>query len=415
MEKLPWKRGAGIREGSLLVKGLLLCLLFSSAWAPPLLARVVAVQKDKVNIRQGASTASVILGKADKGEVFGWEGASGDWTKIVMEGVKTGYIRNDLLLGYDHILVTGSLVRIRNGPSLRSAVLGSANKGDQLGVSGYQEGWYEVLYGGSPGWISADFSVPGPTVALSSAPVAPQAPKPEGPAPGGEAAAPDQNGQNKGSQNQWLPGDFDSVTVSANSREGVLSGKIITLDPGHGVWSDGLLDPGARSPVLGIWEKDVNLDVALKLKAILENIGATVWMTHAGTTNMTLYGRASVANQNASHIFVSIHANSSDNTALNGHSVYFYAPVADSRLGVQRPLRQALAKSIQDSLSRSVGRADLGVKENSFVVLRETNCPSVLVETAFLSDGEEELLLAQGAFRQQLAEAVAAGIVGYFK
>jgi N-acetylmuramoyl-L-alanine amidase len=373
-------------------------LLFSLTRGGPLFARVVVVQKDKVNIRQGASTASAIIGKADKGAIFAWEGASGDWAKIAVAGGKPGYIRNDLLLGYDDVLVAGSSVRIRDNPSLRGAVVGNANKGDKLAVSDFREGWYKIRYGKTSAWISADYSNLETSVALSSAP-----------------AAPEQNGQNKGGQSQWQPGDFDSVTVSTNVREGILSGRIITLDPGHGVWSDGLLDPGAQSPALGMWEKDVNLDVTLKLKAILEDLGATVWTTHSGTTNMTLYGRASVANQNASHIFVSIHANASDNTALNGHSVFFYAPVTDSRLSIQRPLRQALAKCIQDSMTRSVGRADLGVKENSFVVLRETNCPSVLVETAFLSNAEEELLLAQGAFRQQLAEAIAAGIVSYFK
>ena len=373
----------------------LLCLFLLAAAAQPLFARIVVVQKEQVNVRQGASTSSAVLGKVGKDMIFGWQGASADWTKIRYTNGRQGYIRNDLLQGYDDVEVTGSGVRIRENPSLQAAVLGSVRKGDKLAVSDYESGWFKVSYGESTGWISADYAKLAAPVALSSAASA-QLPQADWQAPAVVAH------------------NFDSAIVSANPREGALSGKIITLDPGHGVWIDGRLDPGAQSAVLGIWEKDINLDVTLKLKAILEDAGATVWMTHTGETTLSLSGRAALANQNASHIFVSIHTNSSDNTALNGHSVFFYAPLTDGRLGNQRPLRQALARYVQESLTQSVGRADLGVKESNFVVLRETQCPSLLVETAFMSDPEEELLLAQGFFRQQLAEAIANGIMKYF-
>jgi len=186
------------------------------------------------------------------------------------------------------------------------------------------------------------------------------------------------------------------------------------LDPGHGTIADGKpIDPGAQGAVIGIWERDVNLDVALKLRRILENMGATVWMTHMGTTKLDLSGRAALANENGSHIFVSIHSNASVNRTLNGHTVYFYAPVG-SRHDAQRGLREAFANYVQDSLVQHCGRADSGVKEANFVVLREVNCPAILVETAFLSNAEEELLLAQGAFRQRLADAIATGIMKHF-
>jgi len=380
----------------------LICLLLLQTGAHPLYARIVTVQKDQVNVRQEASTSSAILGKTGKGAVFAWQGISGEWTKIAYTEGRSAYIRNDMLSGFDDLVVTGSLVRIRQSPSLQGAVLGSVQKGGKLTVSDFNNGWYQVQYGKSTGWISGDYVKMGSSVSLTTAPGTNQSSQ------GGK------NGQNDQALVEQ-PEDFTSVTVSVNLTEGPLSGRIITLDPGHGGHSgDGLLDPGAQSANLGLWEKDVNLDIALKLKPILENMGATVWMTHSGSTGLSLPGRAAVANKNNSHIFISIHTNASENTALNGHSVYFYAPVHDSRLGNQRPLRQALAKYIQDSMIRSVGQADLGVKESNFVVLRETNCPSVLVETAFLSHSEEELLLAQGAFRQKLAEAVASGIMKYF-
>ena len=370
------------------------CLLFVLAGAQPLFARVIVVQKDQVNVRQGAGTATTVIGKAGKGVIFGYRGSEADWTRIAFSGEKMGYIRNDLLLGYDEAAVTGASVRVRQAPSLRGAVIGSAKKGDKLLVLDYQQDWYEIQYGQSVGWISADYIKLGEPVNLS---------KPPADTPNGELNPQDGNGFN-----------FDSVTVSTGAPGGVLNGVVITLDPGHGTAVEGKpADPGAESATLGIWEKDVNLDVALKLRGILEGLGATVWMTHTGETSLDLYGRAEVANQNGSCLFISIHANSSENPALNGHSVYYYAPTANPKLGSQRSARQALARSVQNSLTRYCERTDLGIKENNFAVLRETNCPSILIETAFLSNAHEELMLAQGAFRQRLAEAIAAGIASY--
>ena len=389
---------------------LLLGLLLSIVGVQPLWARIVVVQKDLVNVRQGASTSSAVLGKVDKGAVFGWAGASADWTRIHMADGKQGYVRNDLLQGFDEIVVAGSGVRIRQSPSLQGAVIGSARNGDRLAVTGYRDGWYAVEYERAAGWISAAYAKLGASVALPTAAAA-QLPQADWQAP----AIQETSGSAAAGAAEPEQHNFDSVTVSSSVLQGPLSGKVVTLDPGHGLRSDdGRLDPGAQSALLGLQEKDVNLDVALKLKAILENAGATVWMTHMESTSLSLSGRAAVANRNASHIFVSIHTNASENTALNGHSVYFHAPVTDSRLGNQRPLRQALAKYVQEAMTRTVGRADLGVKESNFVVLRETHCPSILVETAFLSYAEEELLLAQGVFRQRLADAIALGILRFF-
>ena len=378
-------------------------LVLSAAGGRPLQARVVEVQSNQVNIRQGADISTVIADKASKGMIFAWQGAAEGWTQIALANGQAGYIRNDLLRGYDEIVATGSGVRVRQSPSLSGAVLGSVDKGDRLIVLDYRKDWYKVRYGQADGWISADYAKLGPAVDLPAA----------GAAQAGAASGAGQSGQDGLQSGQVY--DFSSVTVGTGTPGGALSGKVITLDPGHGTLAPGKpVDPGAQGINLGIWEKDVNLDIALKLKKILEGMGATVWMTHTGTTALDLNGRAALANQNGSHLFLSIHTNSSENLALNGHSVYFYAPAANVRLKDQREIRRLLASCVQDSLTRSCGRADLGVKENNFVVLRETNCPSILVETAFLSDAQEELMLAQGAFRQRLAEAVAAGIANFF-
>jgi N-acetylmuramoyl-L-alanine amidase len=382
MKKNKWKCGMAAALG----------LLLTLAFAGSLSARVVAVEKDLVNIRQAAGTTAPVVGRADKGAIFGWYGGAENWTQIKLPDGKTGYIRNDLLQGYDEVTVTGSAVRIRQSPSLTAAIMGQAQRGENLAALDYQDGWYKVRYGQGQdtGWISGDYVKPGAPVVLSFSQQA---------APVGQAQT----------------HNMDSVVAGAGKPGGVLSGKVITLDPGHGLRADGGdPDPGAQGVNLGLWEKDVNLDVALKLKAILEDMGAAVWLTHTGATSLNLYGRAAVANSNGSHILISLHANASESPQYSGHSVYYYAPAEDPRLGGRRASTKALAQYVQDSLVRVCGRADLGIKESNFVVAREPDCPAILVEAAFLTNAEEEQLLAQGAFRQKLAEAIAAGVQQYF-
>lgn len=364
-----------------------LCLILICSFAGPLAARVVTVEKDSVNIRSQATTQSEALGKVKEGQIFGWHGAESNWTKIMLSG-KYGYIRNDLLQGFDDLTVTGSTVRIRQSPSLSSEIADSAQRGEKLAVLDYQDGWFKVIRGTVTGWISADYVKLGEPVVLSVT---------------------ENAGETKGT------GNLDSVQITDSQVQGPLSGKIIVVDPGHGntIAADSV-DPGAKGRTLGLWEKDVNLDMAFKVCALLEAQGATVIMTHTGDTTMNLYDRAAVANNNNANIFVSIHANSSESKTLNGHSTYFYAPAGHATLGQQRDVRKALAQAVQSELVKAGGCTDLGVLESNFVVIRETKCPSILVETAFLSNAEDEAKLAQGAFRQTLAEGITNGIMKYF-
>lgn len=195
-----------------------------------------------------------------------------------------------------------------------------------------------------------------------------------------------------------------------------LSGKTIVIDPGHASVQPGnWLDPGAIGRRTGIKEKDVNLSVALKLKSLLEQAGAKVVMTHTGSTDLTLAGRAEVANALRANIYVSIHANSADSGAYSGHSTYFYAPAGHEILGAQRYSRQKLAYLVQRELANAGGRKNIGVLEANFAVLRETRVPSILVETAYLSDAEEEKLLGNDSYRQKLAAGIFQGIKAYFE
>ena len=220
-----------------------------------------------------------------------------------------------------------------------------------------------------------------------------------------------------GAQYQVSQQDDYIVLGARLGKSGGLAGKTIVIDPGHGsIQPGGWTDPGAVGKVLKLMERDVNLAVALKLQQLLTQQGAKVVMTHStGRTYLSLAGRADVANNIGADIFVSIHSNSNSNSAISGTSVYYYAPTWHSELSSQRWLRQRLALSIQNELVKAGGRKDIGILEESFAVLRETKVPSVLVEMAYLSNPEEERLLATDQFRYQMALGIFRGIENYFK
>lgn len=205
------------------------------------------------------------------------------------------------------------------------------------------------------------------------------------------------------------------VQISAAQTTG-LSGKVIVVDPGHAsVQPGGWLDPGAIGKTTGLKEKDVNLSIALNLKSMLEAAGARVIMTHTGQTTLSLAERAGLANNAKADIFVSIHANYSLKNNISGHTTYYYAPVSDEILGLQKYNRQKLATLVQRELVIAGGRSDMGVLQENFAVLRETRVPSILIETAYLSDTAEEGLLATESYRQKLATGIFNGIKAYFE
>lgn len=193
-----------------------------------------------------------------------------------------------------------------------------------------------------------------------------------------------------------------------------LIGKLIVLDPGHGTYTSASgsgMDSGAVGTG-GLHEQIATLEMGKKTRNYLEQRGATVVMTRTGGTYLTLAERAWLANALTSDVFVSIHCNSATNKSAKGTGTYFYAPAGNSNYN--RGERQRLAQCIQNAVIASAGRSNYGVKEDNFAVIRETTMPSVLIETAFISNLEEEMLLASDDFRDKMAYGIANGLENYF-
>jgi N-acetylmuramoyl-L-alanine amidase len=222
---------------------------------------------------------------------------------------------------------------------------------------------------------------------------------------------------------------------------------IVALDPGHGGE-----DPGAVGPT-GLREKDVVLAVALALREKLNALpGMRVMMTRDADFFVPLQDRVRKARRVQADLFVSIHADAFLRPEARGASVFALSTqgatsnaarwmankenAADAVGGVNvktvrdpQVLRAMLDMSttaqIKDSLRLGhevlqrigkVGRLHKGqVEQAGFAVLKAPDIPSILVETAFISNPEEEAQLRDGAYRAQLVQALAAGIKRYFE
>lgn len=186
---------------------------------------------------------------------------------------------------------------------------------------------------------------------------------------------------------------------------------LVVLDPGHGG-----KDTGTRGA--NVNEKDVNLKIALKVGELLEQKGIEVEYTRTSDMYLELTSSrdeiSEIANQLNPGLFVSIHANATENNPVaQGTETYYYAPVDNDLLFLQYEERKALAENLQRRLVTKLKRPDRGVKQSAFLVLKNTTMPSALVEVAFLSNAEEERLLQQEYFLNLAAEAIAEGIAAY--
>jgi N-acetylmuramoyl-L-alanine amidase len=214
----------------------------------------------------------------------------------------------------------------------------------------------------------------------------------------------------------------------------------VVIDPGHGGEN-----PGARGPG-GTVEKDIALAIARRLRSELVNArGLQVFLTRDKDVDMELDDRTAIANNYKADLFVSIHANASRARGAKGSEVYFLSYQAsddDSRRiaqleGAAEPLpgasvgsdlalilwdmaqaehleeSSALASRIQEELAVVTGSEGRGVKQAPFRVLVGAAMPAVLVEIAFISNPDEEKLLASETYQAKIAASLARGIERY--
>jgi N-acetylmuramoyl-L-alanine amidase len=172
-----------------------------------------------------------------------------------------------------------------------------------------------------------------------------------------------------------------------------LSKLTIGIDAGHGGSNAG------ADGITGVLERNITLSMAIKLKAELEKLGTKVIMTRTSDTSFSNPARLRFMKAQNPDLLVSIHCNSSGNPMVQGNSTY-YKHIAF------RPLSQM----VHDEILK-LGMADYGNVGNfNFFFSSPTEYPNVLVETAFLSNPEDEERIMQDSFQQQMVEAIVKGI-----
>ncbi|HEX9224462.1 MAG TPA: N-acetylmuramoyl-L-alanine amidase [Candidatus Acidoferrales bacterium] len=223
---------------------------------------------------------------------------------------------------------------------------------------------------------------------------------------------------------------------------GLKVGRIV-IDPGHGGHDTGTIGP------TGLMEKDLCLDVALRLGKIIRQRlpGAEVIFTREDDTYIPLEDRTSIANEAKADLFLSIHANSSQNHKARGIETYYLnlkgAPedmevaarenalaqggVHDlqdlvTRIARNEKLEESreFAGDVQESLAKRLQKLsryqkNRGVRKAPFVVLIGANMPSVLAEISFLSNPADEQLLKRPDARQRIAEGLYQGVASYLQ
>jgi N-acetylmuramoyl-L-alanine amidase len=220
---------------------------------------------------------------------------------------------------------------------------------------------------------------------------------------------------------------------------GLKIGKIV-IDPGHGGHDTGTIGPN------GLEEKDLVLDVGLRLgKLLASRLGAEVVYTRRDDTFIPLEDRTAIANQEGADLFVSVHANSSQDPDARGVETYYLnftsSPEALEvaarenavseksihelqdllkKIALKEKIEESheFASDVQSSLygglsSKNPGLRNRGVKKAPFIVLIGANMPSILAEISFVSNPGDEHKLKTPEYRQRIAESLYHGISKY--
>jgi N-acetylmuramoyl-L-alanine amidase len=220
---------------------------------------------------------------------------------------------------------------------------------------------------------------------------------------------------------------------------GLKIGRIV-IDPGHGGHDTGTIGPN------GLEEKDLVLEVGRRLGKLLETrLGAEVVYTRKNDTFIPLETRTAIANQQRADLFISIHANSSDDSAARGVETYYLnftsSPEAlevaarenavseksiyelqdlVKKIALKEKIEESreFAGDVQESLhsglaAKSPAIRNRGVKKAPFIVLIGANMPSILAEISFVSNPADEHRLETSEYRQRIAESLYRGIAKY--
>ena len=198
-----------------------------------------------------------------------------------------------------------------------------------------------------------------------------------------------------------------------------VSKTVVYVDVGHGFGNSyGIPDKGAGAGTLyneltGKYESDMNLDVAFKLKEALLAAGFEVIMGREGesTEHVTVNERVYRVNQSDADIFVSIHANSSNDTSVKGARVY-YSTLNNGAIKCES-YAKAMAAALNATEGASLKKVSVHTERSDVAVIKGVKVPTVLVETCFVTNAEDAALAATEEWQEIMAAGICRGIQNY--
>ncbi|OPJ54799.1 N-acetylmuramoyl-L-alanine amidase [Alkalithermobacter paradoxus] len=216
-----------------------------------------------------------------------------------------------------------------------------------------------------------------------------------------------QYGANEKAKNNW---NFDQIlnyyytninicTVEEFNSKFPLKGKKIFIDPGHGGHDSGNCTED------GLREKDITLNLSIKLRNELKKYGMIANLSRENDEYLSLDERIKKSKEDKHEILISIHVNKSKFESINGAEAFCYWGDTNA---------ENLGKVIMDSISKTTGIKNRGVKEGNFYILRECRISGLYFEIGYLSNESEKSNLSNDEFIQKLSESICEGILKYY-
>jgi N-acetylmuramoyl-L-alanine amidase len=284
------------------------------------------------------------------------------------------------------VYVTGSQVNIRKFPSAGGEVLDKLDKGAALKRTGYSDSWSRVVYKDKECYISSQYV-------------------------------------SKDKPVQETAGAVPSVSGNG-------TGKMIAIDPGHQAKGNSEKEPigpgasemkakvasGTQGTATGIPEYQLTLAVSLKLKQELITRGYQVYMIReTNDVNISNAERAQMADKSGADIFVRVHANSLNDSSVQG-ALTMCQTAKNPYNGTLYSKSQSLSKAVVDGICNQTGFKNRGVQEtDSMSGINWCNIPVTIVEMGFMSNADEDKKMATEEYRDKIVKGIADGIDAYYK
>ncbi|HEX6594058.1 MAG TPA: N-acetylmuramoyl-L-alanine amidase [Bacillota bacterium] len=353
---------------------LLLCLFIFASVSYAEHSRTYEVHASQLHVRDAPDYDATIIGNLQTGDKVVIFQEEYGWAKTYYHG-KEAWIAFQYVqpvsqeehapsTHQDQIVITGSNVHIRSGPSMDDHIIDSASKGDMFEVIDAKEGWKKVvLRTDEHGWIAEQFtSKPSPSEQTSQLIIRPK----------------------EGTTVQTSPQSLEKYTI--------------VIDPGHGG-----KDPGAIG-LDDVAEKDVILSTSEVVAEHLREAGATVILTRTGDEFLSLEERIRVSNSHHTDAFISIHYNAFPILTVRGMSTYYYDGGNDEQL----------AQHIHSSLIEAINLPDRGIQQADYKVLRENRDLAILIELGFITNPDDFSAIHTPDYKDQVGEAIVNGLINYF-